>query len=135
MSDAVERAGRVPAQIKRRGGARPGAGRPAGSKDTKTIEREAAIAARLDKLTEEGRELSAIDLLYTVMRDRETPLGVRIDIAKRLTQYERPALAAVSQTVRVEEKSFREMTDAELMKLINAPVKVLVGDDGTEREV
>lgn len=73
------------------GGYRPGAGRPKGSKSSKTAERLAAIEASGD---------TPLGYLLTVMRDDAQDKAVRLDAAKAAAPYVHPKLANVEATLR-----------------------------------
>ena len=70
------------------GGYRPGAGRPRGSKNRRTLllEEGARVAA-------EGG-LTPLEHLLTVMRDESQPTQVRLDAAKAAAPYCHPRLTA-----------------------------------------
>jgi hypothetical protein len=67
-----------------RGGKRPGAGRPRGSKTKKTAQLLAAAAA--------GE--TPVDFLLRVMRDEAVDASVRMDAAKAVAPYLHPRLAS-----------------------------------------
>jgi hypothetical protein len=71
------------------GGKRPGAGRPKGSKNKATVERQAVITA--DGIT-------PLDYLLKVVRDEGELRPVRIDAANKAAPYVHPRLAAVEHT-------------------------------------
>lgn len=70
-----------------RGGKRPGAGRPKGSKNTKTRE----IA---EKAAAEG--ITPLEYMLEVMRDPRLPPAQRMDAAKSAAPYIHPRLASVA---------------------------------------
>ena len=71
-------------------GRQPGAGRPIGSKNKRTIALEEAIAA--------GGELPK-GFMLRVMRDESQPMPIRADMAKAIASpYCHPRLNAVEQT-------------------------------------
>lgn len=78
-----------------RGGKRPGAGRPKGSKDGVKIEREAKIAAS---------GLTPLDYMLSVLRDEEADPEDRKWAAQTAAPYVHPKLqhiaADIDQTVR-----------------------------------
>ena len=71
-----------------RGGARPGSGRPKGSRNVTTIERIEAIKA-------EG--IMPLDYLLGVMRDMNADEAKRIDAAKAAAPYCHPKLQPVDK--------------------------------------
>lgn len=77
----------------RRGGARPGSGRPKGSATAKTR----AIA---DKAAAEG--LTPLEYLLKVLRDESQEQAVRMDAAKSAAPYIHPRLSSVEAKVETE---------------------------------
>jgi hypothetical protein len=73
-----------------RGGARLGAGRPAGSPNTRTRELVAAVEA-------EG--ITPLAFLLGVMRNEKQDLCTRLDAAKAAAQYVHPKLSAVEANI------------------------------------
>ena len=69
-----------------RGGRQPGAGRPKGSKNKRTIALEEAMA--------EGGELPK-GFMLRIMRDESQPLSLRADMAKAVAPYCHPRLNAI----------------------------------------
>jgi hypothetical protein len=72
------------------GGARPGAGRKAGSATKKTRE----IA---NKAASEG--ITPLDYMLSLLRDEGQELGVRLDAAKSAAPYIHPRLSTVDATI------------------------------------
>ena len=70
-------------QKSNRGGRRPGAGRPKGRKDDKTIEKE----KRMEELAEKYKADDPVDFMIDIMKDTEQSLGVRLDAAKSAAPY------------------------------------------------
>jgi hypothetical protein len=75
-----------------RGGYRPGAGRPKGSKNKRTIAREAMTQSALE------HGLSPLEYLLSVMRDTEQTTAVRLDAAKSAAPYLHAKRMAVLMT-------------------------------------
>lgn len=73
-----------------KGGARPGAGRPKGSKNKVTLEREAEIKAS---------GLTPLDYMLSLLRDENQDLAVRADMAKAAAPYVHPRLANIQANV------------------------------------
>lgn len=69
-----------------RGGIRPGAGRPAGAQNRRTIEQVEAI---------EATGMSPLEYLTSVYRDVEADEGKRIDAAKAAAPYVHAKLTSV----------------------------------------
>jgi hypothetical protein len=73
-------------------------GRPKGSKNIRSVEREELLEKVSEKMKEAVPNLFTGDahmLLMAIYRDPEQPLPVRIDAAKAAIRYEVPALASV----------------------------------------
>lgn len=84
-----------------RGGARPGAGRKKGTKNTATLDRQRAIADMTVKLREalpNVFEGNAHELLMAIYKNEDLPLPTRIDAAKAAIPHETPRLAAVEHS-------------------------------------
>lgn len=75
------------------GGKREGAGRPAGAKDKRIAEREAAIA-------ESG--LTPLDYLLSLVRDNKKDEAVRVDAAKAAAPYCHARLVSTQNSHKVE---------------------------------
>jgi hypothetical protein len=71
-----------------RGGARPGAGRKAGTPNKASDARQARIAA-------EGK--TPLDFMLEVMRDETKEFSQRLDMAKAAAPYVHPRLSSVEQ--------------------------------------
>jgi len=81
-----------------RGGARPGAGRKAGAKNSRTVEREQAMQAMAEQIEQAIGEPFTGDahaLLMAVYKDPSHDWELRIDAAKAAIGYEKPKLASV----------------------------------------
>ena len=78
------------------GGRRPGAGRPIGAKNKRTIELEqatAAAAAKVEAAIPGAFQGDPVEYLMTVYKDPSVAEATRIDAAKAAAPYIRPALA------------------------------------------
>jgi hypothetical protein len=76
-------------------------GRPAGAKNKITREREQAMREAAEKLADVlpgAFQGDAHAFLMTVYKDPQMPIERRIDAAKAAVGYEKPKLAAVSQS-------------------------------------
>jgi hypothetical protein len=96
-----------------RGGARKGAGRKAGQKSEKTLQREAATRAVVEQAVGELPEAFEGDsyaFLALVYKDMRLPFGLRT--AKTAIAYERPRLANVAMTTR----SLDQLSDEEFFR-------------------
>ena len=71
------------------GGKRPRAGRPPGSKNKVTRERQAAILAS---------GLAPLDYMLAILRDEGAPMEVRFEAAKAAAPYVHPRLAAIEHS-------------------------------------
>jgi hypothetical protein len=87
-------------------GSKPGerrGGRQKGTPNKKTAEQKAAIKAAVEKAVgqlEEPFEGDGYAFLATVYKDKQQPIGVRMDAAKTAIAYERPRLSNVAMTTR-----------------------------------
>jgi hypothetical protein len=78
-------------------------GRPPGAKNRLTAERREAmqeIAEAIEGAIPAAFEGDAHALLMAVYKDPERPIDLRVDAAKAAIRYEKPALAAVDNTVK-----------------------------------
>lgn len=89
----------------KRGGARAGAGRPAGGRNRKQAE-------QIAKATSAG--ISPLDFLLQLMRDEDQPLAMRSDAAKSAAPYVHARLAAVEHSGKVALPIVISSTDADL---------------------
>ena len=83
-----------------RGGKRPGAGRPKGSKDKKTVERETLMAKMI------ASDCTPMQFHYAVMNNADAPFAYRHRSAEILMRFVHPALSAIETTVTV--RSFED---------------------------
>jgi hypothetical protein len=102
------------------GGKRPGAGRPRGSRNKKTVQLLAAAEAGI----------LPVDFLLAVMRDPAVDGAVRMDAAKSVAPYLHPRLAAtvlataaedsqiIVQIMQFHDPATGEISAAPLMKTI-----------------
>ena len=81
----------------RRGGPRPGGGRPAGLKNKRTLEQIAAI---------EATGITPLQYLLSVMRDEEAEPAIRLDAARSAAPYAHAKIisidAKIDQSITVE---------------------------------
>jgi hypothetical protein len=92
-----------------RGGKRPGAGRQKGAPNKATAERQAAIAASGE---------APLDYMIRVMRDQSAPVERRDEMAKAAAPYVHPRLAAIEYAETISGKPLAQMSDEELMAII-----------------
>ena len=104
-----------------RGGIRPGAGRPSGARNRKTVETQAAIA-------QSG--LTPLDYMIGVMRDEKNDPRTRLEAAHHAAPYVHPKLTATDLNVNAKPElsqeeleakirgHFDEMDQAELYRLV-----------------
>lgn len=81
-----------------RGGLRAGAGRPAGTKSKRTVEREAAVkevAERLSEVMPDAFQGDAHALLMAVYKDPMQEMKLRVNAAATAIRYEKPSLSSV----------------------------------------
>jgi hypothetical protein len=93
-----------------RGGRRPGAGRPKGSKSKRTLAKVPLIPAQAHRQTVEDKPL---DVLVKAMRDERLPIELRLAAAARAAPYYH---ARVSSGI---PKTSFEMSEYELRTLLD----------------
>ena len=99
-------------------GSKPGerrGGRQKGTPNKKTAEQKAAIKAAVEKVVGELPEVFEGDsyaFLATIYKDKQQPIGVRMDAAKTAIAYERPRLSNVAMTTR----SLDQLSDEEFFR-------------------
>jgi hypothetical protein len=84
-----------------RGGARPGAGRKAGTKNKRTVaveQKVAETARKLETVLPGAFEGDAHALLMAVYKDPSHEWPLRVDAAKAAIKFEKPALSSVDGT-------------------------------------
>ena len=87
-------------------------GRPAGAKNKRTEEREAAVraaAAFLEGTIDGAFEGDAHTFLIAVYKDPEMPLNVRVDAAKAAIGYEKPRLNASEHNLKSSDETICRM--------------------------
>ena len=89
-----------------RGGAREGAGRKAGQKSRKTVQREQQVQAI------EASGLTPLEYLLGAMRDQKATAHERRDAAKAAAPYIHPSISNIALTTR----SLDEMTPEEVFE-------------------
>src|SRR5262245_48763423 len=96
-------------------------GRQKGSRNKATLDAEKVMARLLAERAAEAVDgsIDSYDFLTRLLRAKELPLMVRVDIAKTLLKHERPVLAATAVGVAIH-KAEREYTDQELRDFIAA---------------
>jgi hypothetical protein len=90
-------------------------GRPAGAKNKRTREREAAMqeaAARLEGTIDGAFQGDAHAFLTAVYKDPAMPLNVRVDAAKAAVSFEKPRLNASEHNLRSSDQSITEWLKA-----------------------
>src|SRR5262245_24191416 len=84
------------------GGKRPGAGRPKGGKNRKTVDRERRAVELADKMVKalgvDAFSGNSVALLQLIYKDIRQPMEMRFEAAKAAAPYERPRLASVDHT-------------------------------------
>ena len=84
-----------------RGGLRPGAGRPKGSRSARTLDRERNIkeaAEVLESILPDAFKGDAHAFLMAVYKDNSKPLKDRLAAATAAIGYEKPRLAAIEHS-------------------------------------
>jgi hypothetical protein len=74
-------------------------GRQRGTKNKRTEQIEAQLAAAAAKVAVEAATLTPLDLILSIMRDPDTPLALRADMAAEAAPYVHPRLSAVEQSM------------------------------------
>lgn len=92
-----------------KGGKRPGAGRPAGARNRKTSETQAAI---------EQSGLTPLDYMIGVMRNEKNDQRTRLEAAHHAAPYVHARLSATDLTLIGEEEQSPEEIQAKLRMLI-----------------
>jgi hypothetical protein len=87
----------------RKGGKRPGAGRPKGARNKRTVETAKAI---------EASGMSPLDYMISLMRDETREVALRLDAAKSAAPYVHSRLASQELTIRNPDD---EKTEEELL--------------------
>jgi hypothetical protein len=101
----------------KRGGPRPGSGRPKGTKNPLTKQKEALqqeVIARAIR-----NDVTPLEVMLNIMRDPETDASMRFEAAKAAAPYVHPRLSQVDSTV-THKRDVAELTTAELDELLAA---------------
>jgi hypothetical protein len=101
------------------GKGKPGPGRPHGSKNKRTLEREAsmqAAAQTIAAMIPDAFPGDAHALLVAIYKDPGQPVELRLDAAKAAIRFEKPALASTTVDASIR-RSLADFTDAELAML------------------
>lgn len=112
-------------------------GRPAGSKSTRTIEREreiAEVARVIESALDKPFKGDAHTLLMTIYKDESQPVERRLDAAKAAVAYEKPRLSSVEAKV---DLGLSEMDEDDIDSRIGAlaaqaGIALPVGGEGEE---
>ena len=92
-----------------KGGRRQGAGRPAGSRNKRTMAQAQAI---------ETSGLTPLDYLVAVYQNQKMPERMRLEAAKAAAPFVHPKLSAVDMDLRRDSREVTELSDQELTDLI-----------------
>lgn len=101
----------------RRGGARPGSGRPKGVKNKTTIMREELHQEVLTRAVENAE--TPLEVMLGIMRDPNTEPSMRFEAAKAAAPYVHPRLSQVDSTV-THKNAADDFTEAELLAIARA---------------
>lgn len=82
----------------KRGGAREGAGRPAGRKNSSTIELERLSQDALRRGKPKDGELTSLEFFRAIYRDEHLPYATRAHAASKAMPYEHSQLRAVEHS-------------------------------------
>ena len=95
-----------------KGGRRAGAGRKAGTRNKATVEREQFVCAVVAQATASGQ--SPLDVMLSIMRSEEAPMGMRFKAAVEAAPYIHAKLSSVDMKadvkVSTEEQILEELT-------------------------
>jgi hypothetical protein len=104
-----------------------GRGRPKGSKNIRTLEREKRLGEVIEQVKASlacAFDGDAHALLIHVYRDPNVPLSIRLDAAKAALRYEKPALAAIdhcgSKTVTLDMPAYSDLEVARRLAFLLA---------------
>jgi hypothetical protein len=90
-------------------------GRQKGTKNRKTVLLEEKGRKTLaEVLGANAFEGDAHSLLIAIYKDGSMPIGLRLDAAKAAVRYEKPTLAAVQHSSKLDTRPASELTDDEL---------------------
>jgi hypothetical protein len=115
----------------RRGGKRPGAGRPWTAEGIRRLELKAALAEARTKPAErletgDGPFAgNAVALLTWIYKNPKLPAQIRFEAAKAVAPYEMPRLSSIKHEIR----PLQDMSDDELASLLSATRALLAGQD------
>ena len=104
----------------KRGGSRPNAGRPKGSRNKRSIEAE-------ENIRKNG--VTPLEYLVSIYQDEKQPERMRLEAARSAAPYVHPKLSAVDMEMSTAQKDPVEMTEAELIADI-AAAKQRLRDSG-----
>jgi phage terminase small subunit len=114
-----------------RGGARPGAGRPRGSKEIggKIYAAERVLRAHREETAKSDEFKSALGFAMAVINDPTEPMEARIRLAIAVLPFQHPKLESVSVSKKAErEKAGRELAETSEFSTPTAPK--LIVDNG-----
>lgn len=98
----------------KKGGKRPGAGRPRGAETKKKVKLQQAVTARIEK--EINRNQSPLEFMLAVMRDDTEDKGVRLEAAKAAAPFVHARLAAVTVKDETPQQQAPAMSDMDLAR-------------------
>ena len=79
------------------GGARPGAGRKKGTRNSATLAKEAALEEVIARAVAD--ECTPLDVMLSIMRDPASPAAMKFEAAKAAAPYVHPRLSQVDSRV------------------------------------
>lgn len=98
----------------KRGGPRPGSGRPKGVKNKSTIMKEELHQEVLTRAVENAE--TPLEVMLGIMRDPDTDPSMRFEAAKAAAPYVHPRLSQVDSTV-THKNAADDFTEAELLAI------------------
>jgi hypothetical protein len=101
----------------KRGGPRPGSGRPKGTKNPLTKQKEALQQEVIARAISD--DVTPLEVMLNIMRDPETEASMRFEAAKAAAPYVHARLSQVDSTV-THKHDPDEFTEAELAALVRS---------------
>ena len=114
------------------GGRRPGAGRPEGARNKRTLLLREALRESGASLNDGGQ--APLEFLIAVMRNEKLDLPIRVDAAKAACPYLHPKLNMVEARVGVHQATSREISATELDAILGSVVVPALAPPAEEEE-
>lgn len=94
-----------------KGGRRPDAGRPPGSRNKRSVQQE-------EKIRESGQ--TPLEYLVSIYQDEKQPGRMRLEAARSAAPFVHSKLSAVDMDVRGDGRDVDELSDQELIEIVRA---------------